>query len=198
MSIGSRWGNASMCPWLEEIEGIVDSETWRKREHSIRHEEKEHWCEGQANKAFACVRPDALATNTATAASSFIDDDGRRARHGLDWSQHLYRKNLKRLDGHGVVVVWNTELKTTPGSTLAFKSAIQMFTENSTKMCRDGECRGACLHEISNPNKFCIGRTKKGKCSWGGRYLKYRPPPFYIGIEKLTIQMSIKNSKKNL
>ena len=71
-----------------------------------------------------------------------------------------------------------------------------MFTENSTKMCRDGECRGACLHEISNPNKFCIGRTKKDKCSWGGRYLKYRPPPFYIGIEKLTIQMSIKNSKK--
>ena len=72
-----------------------------------------------------------------------------------------------------------------------------MFTANSTKMCRDGECRGSCLHEISNPNKFCIGRTKKDKCSWGGRYLKYRPPPFYIGIEKLTIQMSIKNSKKN-
>jgi len=70
-----------------------------------------------------------------------------------------------------------------------------MFTANSTKMCRDGECRGSCLHEISNPNKFCIGRTKKDKCSWGGRYLKYRPPPFYIGIEKLTIQTSTKNSK---
>jgi len=61
-----------------------------------------------------------------------------------------------------------SQQQTNPGSTstLAFKSAIQKFTENSTKMNRDGEFRGACLHEISNPNKFCRGRTKKEKYLW--------------------------------
>ena len=69
-------------------------------------------------------------------------------------------------------------------------------------MVRDGQCRAACLYEISWKNKLCRGRTKMEKCPWGGRYFKHRPPlgsivPALAGANLTPpIEISTKKSRK--
>ena len=81
---------------------------------------------------------------------------------------------MKKRNFHGVDGISNT---VHPRSILNFKLPNQIFTKFSIKIYTYEKCMAACLHEISWTNKLCRGRTKKEKCPWGGRYLKYRPPP---------------------
>ena len=81
-----------------------------------------------------------------------MDNDLSRVSMKFRCQINFLDEEIKKRNVRGVEGVSNA---VHPRSIFSSKLATQMFIEKSTKMVRDGQCRAACLYEISWTNKLC-------------------------------------------